>query len=533
MSKRAIIYARVSTDDQRGNYSIPTQVDECLRYVKQKGYSVVGNLYIDPTTGRDIASADGIRAYVDDYSSRELSRPGLDAALIYLETVGFDVVVVHALDRLARDPYIRQTLEMEFDRRGARVEYVLGNYEQTPEGEVRKDLDATFAKWENARRVERSQRGKRGKAESGLFVGGRAPYGYSVDRKAKGGLVVNEEQATVIQRIFDLYVHRGYSIRAIADTLAAEQITNHSGTYSWGKSSVARILANQTYAGTVYYNKFQRTNNGRKLIVRDGDKWIAIQVTPLIAQYIFKEAQRRLADNRERVRKQSTRSYLLTGMIVCVHCGRPFFGQTSTAGSGNRVTDDISYRHRTRHGHCCNKQVATYRIDSAVWNALVELLLEPDKLMAGYESSLKQQEAKQLRQKSHLEQLGKERIRLNQQLANLTTAYVDPDIQMPKSEYLAQRASILDEVTTVQKSIDETNDELASIPSIADYATFAAFSEKIRAKLIENADPTIQEKRELLQLLHIVVHVDLERDELSIEGWFDTEEAGLSSITYS
>ena len=176
--------------------------------------------------------------------------------------------------------------------------------------------------------------------------------------------------------------------------------------------------------------------------------------------------------------------------------------------------------------------MATYRIDSAVWNALVELLLEPDKLMAGYESSLKQQEAKQLRQKSHLEQLGKERIRLNQQLANLTTAYVDPDIQMPKSEYLAQRASILDEVTTVQKSIDETNDELASIPSIADYATFAAFSEKIRAKLIENADPTIQEKRELLQLLHIVVHVDLERDELSIEGWFDTEEAGLSSRTY-
>ena len=97
--KRAIIYARVSTDDQRGNYSIPTQVDECVRYVNQKGYSLVGDCYIDPSTGRDVKTADGIRAYVDDYSSRELSRPGLDASLDYLEIVGFDVVVDHALDR--------------------------------------------------------------------------------------------------------------------------------------------------------------------------------------------------------------------------------------------------------------------------------------------------------------------------------------------------------------------------------------------------------------------------------------------------
>lgn len=533
MTKRAIIYARVSTDDQRGNYSIPTQVDECLRYVNQKGYSVVGSLYIDPATGRDVESADGIQAYVDDYSSRELSRPGLDAALIYLESVGFDVVVVHALDRLARDPYIRQTLEIEFGRRGARVEYVLGNYEQTPEGEVRKDLDATFAKWENARRVERSQRGKRGKAESGLFVGGRAPYGYSIDREAQGGLAVNKDQAAVIQRIFDLYVNRGYSIRAIADTLTEEGTRNHSGHYNWAKSSVAKILANPTYAGTVYYNKFQRTNNGRKLIVRDGEKWIAIQITPLVEQYIYKQAQRQLADNRERVRKQATRFYLLSGMIVCTHCGRPFFGQTNPADSHNRATEEVWYRHRIKNGHCCNKQISTSRVDAAVWNALVELLLKPDKLKAGYESSLKQQEAKLSRKKLMLEQLGRERIGLDQRLTNLTTAYVDPEIQMPKSEYLTQRALITNKVVAVQRAIDEINDELASIPSVADYATFTAFSNRIRTKLTENTDPTPQEKRTLLQLLHIVVHVDLVSNELSIEGWFDTEEAGLSSITYS
>jgi len=95
-----------------------------------------------------------IPAYVDDYSCREMNRPSLDAALTYLEEVGFEVVVVHSIDRLARDPYIRQTLEMEFFRRSAKVEFALGNYDDSPEGEVRKDIDATFAKWENAKRVE-------------------------------------------------------------------------------------------------------------------------------------------------------------------------------------------------------------------------------------------------------------------------------------------------------------------------------------------------------------------------------------------
>jgi DNA invertase Pin-like site-specific DNA recombinase len=65
------------------------------------------------------------------------------------------------LDRLARDPYIRRRLELEFEKRGAVVECVPGKYDQTPEGEVRKDLKATFAKWKNAKRVERSQRGKK------------------------------------------------------------------------------------------------------------------------------------------------------------------------------------------------------------------------------------------------------------------------------------------------------------------------------------------------------------------------------------
>ena len=55
MSKRAAIYARVSTDMQRDNFSIPSQVAECMKYVESKRYILVGNQYVDLGNGRDVA----------------------------------------------------------------------------------------------------------------------------------------------------------------------------------------------------------------------------------------------------------------------------------------------------------------------------------------------------------------------------------------------------------------------------------------------------------------------------------------------
>ena len=82
MSKRAAIYARVSTDDQRGNYSIPTQIAGCLEHLQNKNYKLVGSQYVDSQTGRDCAKgSNAILAFVDDFTSRELSRPGINAIL--------------------------------------------------------------------------------------------------------------------------------------------------------------------------------------------------------------------------------------------------------------------------------------------------------------------------------------------------------------------------------------------------------------------------------------------------------------------
>ncbi|MBI1854344.1 MAG: recombinase family protein, partial [Chloroflexi bacterium] len=298
MSKRAAIYARVSTDMQRDNFSIPSQIAECIKYADRKKYVVVGGQFVDPETGKDVAAdfPGAIPAYVDDYTSRELSRPSLDAILHYLELSGFDVLIVHALDRLARDPYIRQTLEREFTKRGAHVEFVLGAYEETPEGEVRKDLDATFAKWENAKRVERCMRGKRRKAEGGKWVAGIAPYGYKLDPDGKGGLTIFPEQAQIVREVFFMYTEELRSVREIARILTEAGHKPYKGGREWAKTSINHILVNSTYVGYYFFNKYKRT--GSRLAYKDREDWIRIECDPIIDLAAFEKVKKRMKHNK-------------------------------------------------------------------------------------------------------------------------------------------------------------------------------------------------------------------------------------------
>ena len=533
MTKRTAIYARVSTDDQRDNYSIPTQIAACLQYAKSRGHMVVGDRFVDPKTGLDVAatSEPATRAYVDDYTSRELSRPVLDAALKYLENHGFDVLVVHALDRLARDPYIRQTLEMEFEKRGAKVEYVLGNYDDTPEGEVRKDIDATFAKWENAKRVERCNRGKKRKAETGLFVAGRAPYGYAIDRDAFGGLAVVEEQAAVVRRIFWMHVVEVRSIHEIRRILTTEGVPPALGGEEWGNSSIRRILTNTVYLGRGFYNKHKK--NGKRLEQKDREEWIEFETTPIVEPWLFDEAQRRLALNKMAMRQQPTRFYLLSGIVFCAACKRPYLAQTALPGRNRRKNEAQSYRHRVSHGHCCNHQISARVLEPIVWQEIKGVLMEPERLRQGYEDSLEQQEETTARQKAHLETLRRRMVSVEQMQRNLMTAYVDPDIKMTKTEYLKQKAQVDAEFSELAEKIEKEEADLASIPTPADLETLQTFVTNMKGMIVDGDRVPPEEKRRILEMLHIRVIISKQDKELKIEGWFGPPIEGLKYQTSS
>ena len=531
MSKRAVIYARVSTDMQRDNFSIPSQISECLKHVNARRYTLIGNQYVDAETGKDVLAdtPDAIPAYVDDYTSRELSRPSLDAALYFLEIYGFDVLVVHALDRLARDPYIRQTLEREFNKRGARVEYVLGSYEETPEGEVRKDLDATFAKWENAKRVERCMRGKRRKAESGKWVSGIAPLGYRLNLEGKGGLEIVPEQSEIVREIFAMYTEEQRSIREIVRALDEKGYVTARGNTTWGKTTVNHVLVNTTYIGYYFFNKYKRI--GPSLECKDKEEWIRIECDPIIDFATFEKVQRRMKHNKSYVRKHPSRPYLLSGMVICSECERPYLSQTQKAGKHRKKVDAQSYRHRLRAGHCMNKQISARVLEPIVWNKVLEIIRNPVALREGYEEALDLLRESQARKIAQIETLERGLRKVKQKRQNLNDAYLDPDIEMLKTEYLDQKLQLDEETKSIESDLVDLRAEITDVPEPASVDALEQFSSNVLEELSLDEEITFEKKRLLFKLMHL--RVILRPDgHVRLDGWFDVPETnGLLDAT--
>ncbi len=83
-NQRAIIYCRVSSDEQARGYSLPTQEESCRRHCADRGYAVLG-------------------VYHDAHSGTELDRPGLNAAIEAVAALKPTVVLLHDVDRLGRE----------------------------------------------------------------------------------------------------------------------------------------------------------------------------------------------------------------------------------------------------------------------------------------------------------------------------------------------------------------------------------------------------------------------------------------------
>lgn len=503
--KRAIIYARVSTEAQRENYSIPEQIASCKAYIEKKGYQLVGE------------------PFIDSFSGESYPRPALSEALDYYDNYGFDVVIVRHSDRLARDPVAKAGAMYDFCQlREAKFEFIEGGFDDSPEGELASDILTLFARQENSRRAARSKAGKNEKAKQGLFVAGRSPFGYSINKKVPGGLEVNQDQSRTVKKIFDLYTNKHYSIRGITEILNEEKIESYKGGV-WQKSTVAKILNNSCYVGFTYYNQRRvirdKLKNTRITKTRPKEEWIKITgINPIISMDQFSAAIDKLESNKETIRKQPSREYLLSGLIFCENCNKPYVCQTALPNTKNRrYIESKAYRHRKKENHCINRYLTADRIDFIVWGKVISYLENPDMIRKGYEGVLENQKEQYSKQVEKKEEIIKKITRLEKLLDNLNGAYIDPDIKMSKSEYISKREEVESKQKTLQDQLEKIESIILTPISEEVISNFIDFSREVREKLIEKGFSTsIKERRELLQKLNTRVFISLE-NEIKVE----------------
>jgi len=281
-----------------------------------------------------------------------------------------------------------------------------------------------------------------------------------------------------VRHIFRLYAEEGLSIRGIVELLTDEGVSTFSSDVTWAKSSVARILRNPVYVGTCHYNK--RKRSGKQLVKRERDQWVEFKTLPIVDEELFAEAQRRLAENQDLRRREPKRFYMLTGMVFCAECERPYVAQTKKAGNNRLKTDATSYRHRMTEGHCLNRMISGSRLESIVWSEVLAFLLDPTNLGKGYQASLEQQQGTRTRGRAQLVELRKSAEKVEQKRRNLNAAYIDPEIGMRKSDYLAQKDQLDAEMKGTLSKIEAIERELAQLAPTMEPQDLEAFSAQVR-----------------------------------------------------
>ncbi|MHB8630030.1 MAG: recombinase family protein [Aggregatilineales bacterium] len=433
MSTKAALYARVSTDEQGKGYSLPTQLVACDKYADDKGYSIVGE-------------------FSDDFTGTKLDRPELDKIRALAKAGVIQKVVVYEVDRLSRKMAHQIIIEDEFKRDNVTIEYVLGEYADTPEGQLQKQVRSAISEYEREKIRERSLRGKKGRAQAGYIIpGGISRYGYRYVTAAgghKGWYEIVPEEAHVVRMIYNWYVSGDETGRKLGTQVIARRLselripTRTDGTKYhkkrdrgvWSKRTVTSILQAEIYAGTHYYN-CTCTVNGKKR-PRDKSEWIAIPVEPIIDHQLWEQAQQQAQENKVHSARNTKCQYLLQGRLKCETCGSTFRCYSDTRKATPLMyyccAGQRSYQSKDMATITCHRSLQAAEVDEAIWECVKSILLEPEMILRAVQE--KQAEAEKGAQvvKGRLESVEKQIQTLSRQREKLLDLYLTDDASLPK-----------------------------------------------------------------------------------------------------
>lgn len=498
MTKRAVIYARVSTEEQGKGYSLPTQIEGMHKHAVEQGYEVV-NVFQDMHTGT------------------ELDRPGLNKVYEFLEKEGFDILLVHDVDRLSREVGNQAIIEMELARYNVEIEYVLGGYTKTAEGELMKLIKAGIAQYENRQRVERSRRGKLGKVKAGYIVcpAGRAPFGYTfVQEERKSWFEINEKEAEVVRKIYYWLVEEGISSYLIAKRLWEQHILTKgdytrivikkTGYAEWSPSTVRKIISNTVYKGVWYYNKthLKKTNGKRSQIPQPESEWIKVNVPAIIDEKTWERAQVCLAKNRENAKRNTQRTYLLRSLVFCP-CGRRW---TSVYKSHLKrayyrcpSNDAEKWRHKCPNRFSIRQEI----LETKVWEFIAQMFMDPEALHEGL--SKQRSEAQKIleRKKLRIEAIHNAIDDVDRKLGMLLDqvlagSFAQSVLDQKRKDLMAQRSQLEGEGVRAQRDL-----EMITVTPEQELE-LVEFARQISEKVDNATDET---KRRIFDILQLRVDV--------------------------
>src|SRR5215468_8507934 len=198
--RMAVIYARVSSEQQREENTIASQTASLIEFARSHELEVPEEWVFED----------------EGFSGASLERPGLERVRDLAAEGQIQVVLVYAPDRLSRKYAYQVLLIEEFARQGVETLFMKAPQSASPEDQLLVQFQGMIAEYERAQILERSRRGKRHRARAGeISVLSGAPYGYRYLRKsedAPAAYAVRESEARVVRQVYEQYTTSGWSI---------------------------------------------------------------------------------------------------------------------------------------------------------------------------------------------------------------------------------------------------------------------------------------------------------------------------------
>lgn len=274
----------------------------------------------------------------DGYTGTNFDRPGMQDMLECVRNGGIDCIMVKDFSRFARD-YIElgSYLEQIFPFMGVRFISLNDGYDSNDYQGSIADIDVNFKNLlydlysrDLSEKVRSSLAVRK---EQGQYVSGNSPFGYEKDPKDRHALLIAEDEAEVVRRIYSLTVE-GYTSVEIARLFNETHVKTpiefkiekgktsripKGERFVWSSSTICRILRNEIYIGNIVQKKYEKDFVGGKNHIKPREEWMTGlgRHEPIIDKEVFYKVQEGRGKKRN---PQHKKAHPLIGKAVCGCC---------------------------------------------------------------------------------------------------------------------------------------------------------------------------------------------------------------------
>ncbi|WP_407921754.1 recombinase family protein [Anaeromassilibacillus senegalensis] len=438
---RAAGYARYSTDKQ---CSIEVQYAVIKKHCADNGYYLPDN-----------------RLYKDEaLTGTNLDRKGYEALMRAVEAGMIDCIVLYDLTRGSRDVVDWFSFRREMRARGVAVESCmdrLGDLDNPSDfltELITVGIGQTHVLTSRIKSMDKIDY----LAQQGKFLGGYAPFGYSIN---DGQYIIRDDEAPVIKMIFEMYA----SGRSYDQILAAlpSGLRGRRGK-PFGKNTLHEILKNERYAGTYTWCKRQVKYMTKWAGGGPSDRAVKIEgvIPPIVTKEIWEKVRKRMEENKHNKLNNSRRgrTYLLTGVLYCGECGAAMIGNTTTNKKGYEYKSYICGA-KSRQKTCKAKNMPANDIEPLVVSLLKKSLFDQSMIEATADGILA---AAAATDGEDAKALQNSYDAIEAKISNLTDVLADgfssDAVRQKLADLEVRRGILAEKIKALQSTVTLTRDEL-------------------------------------------------------------------------